>query len=163
MGKERYIGFQKPIGFIDFFYFKMFYHPEVGPIKDRPIRPILSNKTFSPKKQEKHYWFLKSNISFLTQNSINGNSLNWTPTGYATHLPSGSSANLTARRGVPSLMGYDGRMGWDGDQKGPLIFFILRYICREAKPLGCREACFRHLIYPFFCLLRVRRTEKALM
>ena len=47
-------------------------------------------------------------------------------------LPSGSSANLTARRGAPSLMGRDGRTdgrdGTDGNQKCPLIFFILRYI-----------------------------------
>ena len=48
---------------------------------------------------------------------------------YLTELPSGSSANLTARRFAPSLMGWDG-MGWGvmGDQKCPLIFFILRYI-----------------------------------
>ena len=32
--------------------------------------------------------FLKSNIPFLTQKYINGKSLNWTPTGYPTHLPS---------------------------------------------------------------------------
>ena len=43
-------------------------------------------------------------------------------------LPSGSSANLTARRGAPSLMGRtDGTDGTDGNQKCPLIFFILRY------------------------------------
>ena len=44
-------------------------------------------------------------------------------------LPSGSSANLTARRGSAEFtgVGWDG-LGLDGDQKGPLIFFILRYI-----------------------------------
>ena len=30
--------------------------------------------------------FFKSNIPFLSQTSINGKSLNWTPNGYATHL-----------------------------------------------------------------------------
>ena len=40
-------------------------------------------------------------------------------------LPSGSSGNLTARRGAPSCTdGTDGLDGWDGDQKCPLIFFI---------------------------------------
>ena len=39
--------------------------------------------------------------------------------------PLGPSANLTARRGTPSLMGWN---GWDGHQNGPLIFLILRYI-----------------------------------
>ena len=40
-------------------------------------------------------------------------------------LPSGSSANLTARRGAPS---WDGSDVLDDDQKCPLIFIILRYI-----------------------------------
>ena len=30
-------------------------------------------------------------------------------------------------------MGWD---GWDGDQKGPLIFFILRYNTRPSGALG---------------------------
>ena len=48
------------------------------------------DKTFSrKKKREKPYAFLKSNIPFLTQNSIKGKSLNWNPTGYATHLTLG--------------------------------------------------------------------------
>ena len=53
-------------------------------------------KHFEAKKVDKPYWFLKSNIPFLTQNSINGKSLNWTPTGYATHLPSEDKNNWTA-------------------------------------------------------------------
>ena len=55
----------------------------------RPTRPTRQIKHFEAIKVDKTYRFLKSNIPFLTQNSINGKSLNWTPTGYATHLPSG--------------------------------------------------------------------------
>ena len=51
-------------------------------------QPVKSNIS-KQKKVDKPYWFLKPNIPLLTQNSINGKSLNWTPTGYATHLPSG--------------------------------------------------------------------------
>ena len=44
---------------------------------------------FEAKKGLSKRHVLKSNIPLLTRNSINGKSLNWTPTGYATHLPSG--------------------------------------------------------------------------
>ena len=51
-------------------------------------------KHFEAKKVDRPYQFIKSNIPFLTQNSINGKSLNWTPTGYAIHLPSGDKNNV---------------------------------------------------------------------
>ena len=56
---------------------------------DRPTRPTRPNrqiKHFEAKKSRQPYRFLKSNIPFLTQNSINGKSLNWTPTGYALRI-----------------------------------------------------------------------------
>ena len=55
----------------------------------RPTRPTRHTKHFEAKKVDKSYGFLKPNIPLLTQNSINGKSLNWTPTGYASHLPLG--------------------------------------------------------------------------
>ena len=56
---------------------------------DRQTRPTRQIKHFEAKNVDIPYRFLKSNIPFLTQNTIYGKSLNWTPTGYATHLPSG--------------------------------------------------------------------------
>ena len=68
-------------------------NPEVktiGPLLDMLCISLPGDKTFSRKKKHnKLDRFLKSNIPFLTKNSINRKSLNWTPTGYATHLPSG--------------------------------------------------------------------------
>ena len=43
------------------------------------------------------------------------------------NLPSGSSANLTARHEVPSLMGWDG-MGWDGMGRSPKVSFNFIHI-----------------------------------
>ena len=43
-------------------------------------------------------YVLESNIPLLTQNSINGKRLNWTPTGYAPYLPWGDKAILTQNR-----------------------------------------------------------------
>ena len=54
-----------------------------------PSHPTRQIKHFEAKKGLFKRHVLKSNIPFLTKNSINGKSLNWTPTGYATHLPSG--------------------------------------------------------------------------
>ena len=57
---------------------------------------LFNFRLFSSRKRFWHFRnalrkqaFLKSNIRFLTQNSINESDLNWTPTGYTTHLPPG--------------------------------------------------------------------------
>ena len=63
----------------------------IGPLLDMLRISLRGIKYFEAKKVDKPYWFLKSNIPILTQNSINGKSLTWTPTGYATHLPSGET------------------------------------------------------------------------
>ena len=59
------------------------------PPSNPSTRPIRQIKHFEAKKGLSKMHVLKSNIPLLTQNSINGKSLYWTPTGYATHLPSG--------------------------------------------------------------------------
>ena len=58
------------------------------PPVQRPTHPTPPiTKHFQTKKGLSKSHVLKSNIPFLSQNSITGESLNWTPIGYAYASP----------------------------------------------------------------------------